>query len=304
MADPDVCLQQLQAANTEIANTDQLNKGIDATRARLNKEYEDSNAIYLQKVKDQARAQQDVDNMKNSETKHVNCDDGCGWGKWSDGECNGHCQKHVGRYSDGVNIKGRTEYEQGCCYSKRYSCSCFMPELGEYNRRVTVRNTKKKETEDAERDKNARKKSWEESLAMIYKTANINIACCQNSLTCAPGADCADITQNCEAKISSLKEDKAAKEAADKEAADAKEVADKEAADAKALADKEADAKAAAQKNNPSSVGQAKTNSIGSAGSAGSTGSTGSSSNNTTLIGIGGLVCCCFLIIIVIIMMK
>ena len=50
--DPDVCLQQLKAANTEIENTDKLNKGIDETRVKLKNEYEALNRTYLEKKKE------------------------------------------------------------------------------------------------------------------------------------------------------------------------------------------------------------------------------------------------------------
>jgi hypothetical protein len=305
MEDPDICLQQLQAANREIENTDNLNKGIEATRARLKRELDDANADYNAKQKVFNNAVTTFNNYKQDQSRkapsnYTGCHDNWNW-ESADRNCR---HDYIGRFpafggvGGGAKIDHALHYCGSCSWCWGRWLECIMPNPETYAINGRAIEEAKTQMETAERDKNSKKKSYEDSLAMVFKTASINLACCTNNVSCAPGANCSEISQNCEAKISAAKEEKSAKEIADKEAADKeaadKEAAAKEAADKKA-ADKEAeDSKAISQKNNPSAVIK-KSNYIG------PTSSTESSSNNLPIIGGGLSSCCCFCIIIILI---
>jgi hypothetical protein len=297
MEDPDVCLQQLEAARTSIANTAKVNEDIIATRARYKKESDDANAVYLQKKTEYENAVNTYNNYLVNDRSYETREGSAGC--WTHTRCHDDCGSNQHRYPEG-GAGWSHSFSGGCCCSEK--CWCQFPNPTTVRNYYNDRNAKKATMDSAYQDWLAKKKTHDDYLP-DWAVAPINIACCSNKVTCAPGADCADITQTCEAKISTLKEEKAAKEAADKEAADAKEAADKEAA-AKEAAAKEAAAKEAAAKKataDKAIVEQKKTNSIG------STGSTDSSSNTIPIIGGGVLSCCCFciiIILIVIILMK
>jgi hypothetical protein len=259
--DPDICLRQLQEAKVSIANAKAVNDKIIATKSKYEELANEAETIYLSKKTAYEAAQTDVNNYKVNETKHVNCGVGCDWGVWPGGECNNRCiTEHSKKYSDGATITGKTEWEN-CC-SK--SCSCFMPELGEYNRRVTVKNTKKVEMDSANADWLAKKKTLDEYLP-VWATAPINVACCKNSIVCAPDSNCAKITQTCEAQISEIREKTAKEKDEEKKAAARKAAESKKSQEEEEEEEEEEEGKKV----------------------------------NTPLIG-GGLFSCCFSIILVI----
>ncbi len=126
----------------------------------------------------------------------------------------------------------------------------------------------------AQTERDAKKTQYEASLQTPYTQANINVACCTNTTVCAPGAECDNIKQSCQAEISAQKEEKTQKEA-------------------QAKADEEA--KIAAGANNTGT--SIPTNQLSSS-------SSGSSDNTLIYAGGGGFILCCSCIMFMIIFMM
>lgn len=307
MADPDVCLQQLQTAKKEIANTEAANKAIDADKESTKAEYDAAAANYESKKVLQAKAKKDLDDYKANRTEYPREKGGWGGSECRD-TCNANAQgntPNTDNFPDGANYDHENRCESrgayGECFAGQWRCYCYSPEVNEYKRRHTALKNATAATATAKGDMESKKTIYEAALSKPYKSPQINIACCQNSMTCAAGADCAKITQNCEAKITSLKEEKTAKAEAD--AIAAAKAAGADAAAAAAAGSAARSSAAAPQNNNPSSVGQQPSNNSASNNSASK-----DSSSNTALIGGGvGLFSCCssiVLVIIIIMMMK
>jgi hypothetical protein len=206
MDDPDVCLQNLEAAKISIANANAINNSIKENKAIYQKEADAAYEVYQIKLSEQITAQNDVENIKSSQSKYVNCSDGCSWGDWPDGTCQTVCESNMRpKYSEGATINSMKEHESGCCLSKVYSCSCLAPDVNEYNKRISVRDVKRGEADTKKAIWLAKKKTLDD-YKPTWAMAPINLACCINEVSCAPGADCGAIEQKCEAKINTAKE--------------------------------------------------------------------------------------------------
>jgi hypothetical protein len=309
MADPDVCLQQLQTAKKEIANTEAANKSIDADKESTKAEYDAAAANYEAKKVAQTKAKKDLEDYKSNRTAFEREKGG-----WGGSECQDTCQANAQggtanttNYPEGAIYDHENRCESrgayGECFAGQWRCICYSPDVNEYKKRHNAWKNATAATATAKADMESKKTIYEAALSKPYKSPQINIACCQNSMTCATGADCAKITQNCEAKITSLKEEKTAKAEAD--AIAAAKAAGADAAAAAAAGSAARSSAAAPQNNNPSSVGQQSSNN---SGSNANNSASKDSSSNTALIGGGvGLFSCCssiVLVIIIIMMMK
>jgi hypothetical protein len=152
-----------------------------------------------------------------------------------------------------------------------------MPNPNTYNNNgrelVRVQDDMKK----AEVEKNKKRQTATDFASRQFPSPQINIACCQNSMTCASGADCDNITQNCEAKITSLKDEKK-----------------KEAEEVSAAAAADATLKKTGQEATTNNVGQKSSNNV-------SYPTSTSSNDNPNIIYISSCCLLCSIVIIIII---
>lgn len=299
--DLDKCDQQLAAAKESIANTKIENDRRDALIARTKKEYEDAEANYNQKIVEFNNAKIDYNNFKNTDKSRHYRPEGCSC--WSTSSCQNSCNGGKNQYPNsdvdfGVQVRDREKSSYAWWEICHNCCWCLTPNVEGVKGRFDTMNRKKQEMETASADKDKKNNDWKSAIASPISSPQINVSCCSNSVTCGDGADCNKITQSCEAKITSLKDEKAKKEAEEAEAAEAAEAAAKEAAS------KEAGQKAATDASSKK-TGQGATTNVGQKSSNIVSKPTSSSSNNT-IISSSIILCCCllFLIVIIFVIMK
>lgn len=278
MTDPDVCQRQLDAVNNEIERVSAANKTIDDDKENAKQNYDSAEREYNKKKNVEASALTDFNNIKKTTNHEVSQ----GQGAWSgQNDCENHCRGwHNNTYNDSsVAISHQNRCNARCAYgyccAGRWECLCYGPDVNQFKAKRTAYETAKKETATAQTDMESKKAVYQTSLQKPYTMANINVACCTNTTVCAPGAECDNIKQSCQAEITTMKEEKAQKEAIDKADAEAKAAADKSQKEAKDKAD------AVAKTGGAVPTGQATTS------------SSGSSDNTPLYVGGGVLILCC-----------
>jgi hypothetical protein len=283
---PDTCMQQLAVAKKAISDNEakikQMKAETDAKEADYNAALDD----YNEKEDAFNAALATFNNYKNARGGwyQVGSSNGadCGnraWGGSSAGECRDSCNldvsasKYPGYAGQSGGATSNYSRERRGCTTW---CECQRPDLNTYNANGSALETAKSNMELAQTEMESKKQIFNTFAARPVPSPQINIACCQNSLTCGDASDCNKITQNCEAKISSMSTEQKAE-------------AEKAAAATAATA-----AAAAAAAAGQGSVGQKSSNTV----------SKPTSSSSTVPI-IGGsssiMLCCCILIIVIII---
>jgi hypothetical protein len=286
MSDPDVCQRQLDAVNNEIERVNAANKTIDDDKETTKRDYERSEREYKKKQSDERNALAAFTSSKQGNNHHSQ-----GQGAWSGHtDCENHCRGWAqNTYNDSSvqvrhNNRCNARDMYGNCLAGRWECLCIGPDVNDYKSKKTAYETAKKATATALTDMESKKAVYQTSLQKPYTMANISVACCTNTTVCAPGAECDNIKQSCQAEISAQKEEKTQKEAQAKADEETKIAAEK--------------AKVAAGANNTGA----------SVPNRQSTSSSSGSSDNTLIYAGGGgsssLSCCSIIIIVVVILMM
>ena len=258
-------MQQLALAKKAISDNEAKINAMAVETAQKEAEAKTAEDYYNEKKEEYDEAVLKLDNYKNVNDYQEFWEDKCDW-NWTETNCPAYCrndkrgkfQDYAGRGNDGINFN----YSWHNCHDGKWKCRCHMPNPNTFAiiGRELVRA--QDDMNKAEVDMDKKRKTATEYASRQKPSPQINIACCQNSITCGDASDCNKITQNCEAKISSMSiEEKAAAE--------------------------KAQAAQAAQ----APVGQKSSNTVSNR--------TSSSSKNTIISSI--ILCCCLLLIIAII---
>ena len=214
MTDPDVCQRQLDAMNTDIERVSSQNEKIDKTKNKLKLELDKLDKMVQQKTKEFNDATNNFNNHIANDRSWRFYEPDPAW-DWTNEQCQRRCHAKKDQYPTNPNIGVSIDWEKT---GRGWWCWCHLPNKETANNLHNIIKAKQGELNQAKVERDTKKTQYEASLQTPYTQANINVACCTNSTVCAPGAECDNIQQSCQAEITALIEDKQKKEAA-KEAA-------------------------------------------------------------------------------------